>query len=129
MHQSFHEYIPFKTLKEVKQACAMYGFKGPFMPGLLQSVVGDTALSPDDCTGLAKACLPPGDDLLWKTGFVELFQEQTNHNLAHGMHITTDMLMGRGTFEVIEYPPQAYQQIVITGTRVWQERRKDFGIN
>jgi hypothetical protein len=51
--------------------------------------------------------------LLWKTGFIELYQDQANHNLAHEVHITADMLMGRGPFEGIDnqlqYPPQAYQ--------------------
>jgi hypothetical protein len=70
MQQRFHEKIQFKTLKEVKQACTMYGSIVPFVLGLLQSVVGDTAMPPDDWSGLAKACLSPGDYLLWKTGFV-----------------------------------------------------------
>jgi hypothetical protein len=70
MQQRFHGNIPLKTLKEVKQARAMYGFTVPFMLGLLQSVEGDTAMPPDYWTGLAKACLSPGDYLLWKTGFV-----------------------------------------------------------
>jgi hypothetical protein len=48
MQQRFHEKIPFKTLKEVKQACTMYGSTVPFTLGLLQSVVGDTAMPPDD---------------------------------------------------------------------------------
>jgi hypothetical protein len=95
MQQRFHEKIPFKTLKEVKQACTMYGSTMPFMLGLSQTVVGDTAMPPDDWTGLAKACLSPGDYLLWKTGFIEFCQEQANRNLAHGLHITADMLMGR----------------------------------
>jgi hypothetical protein len=124
MQQRLHEKIPFKRLKEVKQACTMYGSMLPFMLGLLQSVVGDTVLPPDDWTGLAKACLSPGDYLLWKTGFVELNQEQANHNLVHRLHITADMLMGRGPFEgtdnQLQYPLQAYQQIAITGTRAWQ---------
>jgi hypothetical protein len=49
--------------------------------------------------------------------------EQANHNLAHGLHITTDMLMGRGHFEGIvnqlQYPLQAYQQIAMEGKRAW----------
>jgi hypothetical protein len=35
MQQRFHEKIPFKTLKEVKQACTMYGSAMSFMLGLL----------------------------------------------------------------------------------------------
>jgi hypothetical protein len=65
-------------------------------------------MPPDDWTGLAKACLSPDDYLLWKTGSVELCQEQANCNLAHGLHITADMLIGREPFEGIdnqlEYP-------------------------
>jgi hypothetical protein len=121
MQQRFHEKIPFKTLKEVKQACTVYGPTVPFTLRLLQSVVGDTAMTPDNWRGLAKVCLTPGDYLLWKTGFIGLCQDQANLNLAHGLH----MLMGRGPFEGIDnqlqYPPQAYQQITIAGTRAWQE--------
>jgi hypothetical protein len=60
MQQRFHEKIPFKTLKEVKQACTMFGSTAPFMLGLLQSVLGDTAMPQDDWIGLAKARLSPG---------------------------------------------------------------------
>jgi hypothetical protein len=38
----------------------MYGSTVPFRLGLLQSVVGDTAMPPDDWSGLAKACLSRG---------------------------------------------------------------------
>jgi hypothetical protein len=44
MQQIFHENIPFKILKEVKQACTMHDSAAPFMLGLLYSVVGDTAM-------------------------------------------------------------------------------------
>jgi hypothetical protein len=96
VQEKFHENIPFKTLKEVKQACTMCGSIEPFTLGLLQSVVEDTARPPDDLTGMAKACLSPDDYLLWKIGLIELCQELANHNLAHGLQITADMLMGRG---------------------------------
>jgi hypothetical protein len=66
MQQRFHEKIPFKTLKEVKQACTMYGSTAPFMLGLLQSMA-ESAMPTDDWIGLAKLCLSPGDYLLWKT--------------------------------------------------------------
>jgi hypothetical protein len=94
------------------------------MLGLLQSMA-ESAMPTDDWIGLAKLCLSPGDYLLWKTGFIELCQEQTNRNLTHGLHITADMLMGRGPFEGVDnqlqYLLQAYQQVAISGTRAWQE--------
>jgi hypothetical protein len=74
MQQRFHEKIPFKTLKEVKQACTMCGSTAPFILGLLQCVEGDIIIPPDDWTMLAKGFLSPGDYLLWKTGVVELRQ-------------------------------------------------------
>jgi hypothetical protein len=72
------------------------------MLGLFQSVEGDTAMPPDYWTGLSKACLSPGDYLLWKTGVLELCQEQANCNLAQGLHITADRLTGRGPFEGVD---------------------------
>jgi hypothetical protein len=33
---------------------------------------------------------------------LELCQEQAHRNLAHGLHITADMLMGRGHFEGVD---------------------------
>jgi hypothetical protein len=36
VQQRFHEKIPLKTLKDVKQACAMYGPTAPFTLGLLE---------------------------------------------------------------------------------------------
>jgi hypothetical protein len=76
-------------------------------------VVGDTAVPPEGQTGLANAYLFPGDYLLWKTGFVDLCQEQAKRNLAYGLQITADVFMGRGPFEGIDnqlqYPLQVYQ--------------------
>jgi hypothetical protein len=63
--------VMFSSNKGVREnACS--SSMAPFMLRLLQSVIGDTAMPPDDWTRLAKACLPPGDYLLWKTGFTEL---------------------------------------------------------
>jgi hypothetical protein len=55
--------------------------------------------------------------------FCRVMSGQANRNLAHGLHITADMLMGRGPVEDIDnhlqYPLQACQQIAIAGTRAW----------
>jgi hypothetical protein len=70
MQQRFHQKIPFKTLKELKQACTIYGSTATLTLGLLQNLIGDTAMPPDDWTGLVKTYLSPGDSLLWKTDFI-----------------------------------------------------------
>jgi hypothetical protein len=55
--------------------------------------------------------------------FYRVMSGAANCNLAHGVHIAADMLMGRGHFEGVDdqlqYPPQGHQQIAITGTRAW----------
>jgi hypothetical protein len=53
----------------------MYSSIEPFTQGYY-SVIGDTAVSPEEKTGLANACLSLGDYLLWQTDFVDLCQEQ-----------------------------------------------------
>jgi hypothetical protein len=65
----YHEQISFKTLKELKQACTMYGPTAPFSVQMLQSVVGDMALPPEDWIGIAKACLSLRDYLSWKISY------------------------------------------------------------
>jgi hypothetical protein len=86
-----HEQMSLKTLKELKQACTMYGPTAPFTAQLLQSAVGDSALSPEDWMGIAKACLSPGEYLLWKTSYRELGGDQVACNASHGFPITSDM--------------------------------------
>jgi hypothetical protein len=89
----------------------MYSSIEPFTQGYY-SVIGDTAVSPEEKTGLANACLSLGDYLLWQTDFVDLCQEQAKRNLAHGLQITADVLMGRGPFEDVDkqlqYPLQGH---------------------
>jgi hypothetical protein len=56
-----HEQVSLKTLKELKQACTMYGPTAPFTAQLLQSAVGDSALPPEDWMRIAKACPAQGN--------------------------------------------------------------------
>jgi hypothetical protein len=75
--------------------------------------------------GIAKACLSPGEYLLWKTSYTELCGEQAAFNAAHGVQITSDMLLGKGPFEGVlnqlQFPVQAYQQMTIVATHAWRE--------
>jgi hypothetical protein len=80
---------------------------------------------PEDWMGIAKACLSPGEYLLWKTIYTELCGKQAARNAAHGVPITLDMLLGKGPFEGVfnqlQFPIQAYQQIAIAAIRTWRE--------
>jgi hypothetical protein len=79
----------------------MHGPTAPLTAQLSQSAVGDSALPPENWMGIAKACLCPGEYLLWKPGYIELCGEQAAHNAAHGIPINSDMLLGRGQFEEV----------------------------
>jgi hypothetical protein len=55
-----HEQVSFKTLKELTQACTVYGPTAPLLLNC-QSTVGDSALLPEDWMGIAKACPAQGN--------------------------------------------------------------------
>jgi hypothetical protein len=59
-----HKQVSFQALKELKQAYTMHGPTALFTGQLLQSVVGDSALPPEDWMGITKACLSPRKYLL-----------------------------------------------------------------
>lgn len=63
-----HVPFAFKSLKELKTACAQYGPNAPFTQALLDSLAAD-ALSPSDWKQLARACLSGGEYLLWNSDF------------------------------------------------------------
>lgn len=119
-----HQSLPFKTLKELKTSSSMYGPTSPSVLGLLDTI-SEEAMAPSDWNTVAKACLSPGDYLLWKSNWVELSVEQANRNQAHGVPITIDMLMGTGPHGALQaplvYPMQAYQQINICATEAWKQ--------
>lgn len=119
-----HEPIPFKTLKEFKTSVSMYGPTSPFVLGLLDTVTSE-ALPPLDWQTLAKACLSPGDYLMWKSNWTELSAEQAAKHQQHGVPITLEMLIGTGAYHSLQaqmmFPLQAYQQINVCGTKAWRE--------
>jgi hypothetical protein len=123
--QRHYEPIPFKTFKDLKEACTMYGATAPFTQQLLNSIAAGSALPPDDWMAIAKACLSPGDYLLWKTSYTEICKEQATRNTAHGIPIAADMLLGQGDHTGLQnqlnYPPLTYDQTGIAATRAWKE--------
>jgi hypothetical protein len=103
----------------------MYGATAPFTQQLLTSIAAGSAFPPDEWIAIAKACLCPGDYLLWKTSCTEICKEQATRNTAHGIPTTADMLLGQenhtGLQNQLNYPPLTYDQMGITATRAWKE--------
>jgi hypothetical protein len=52
-----YEPIPFKTLKELKEACTTYGATAPFTQQPSTSIAAGSALPPDDWMAIAKAII------------------------------------------------------------------------
>ncbi|XP_070264862.1 endogenous retrovirus group K member 10 Gag polyprotein-like, partial [Myotis yumanensis] len=119
-----YEPLPFKTLKELKTACAQYGPTSPYTLTILETMASE-ALPPNDWRAIAKACLSGGDYLLWKSEYDEKAKEQASRNRAAQINISYEMLVGEGvyadTHNQIQYPQEAYGQINGAGIRAWKK--------
>jgi hypothetical protein len=119
-HQKHYDSIPFKTLKELKHTCTMCGAAGPFTQHFLSSITTGSAVPPDDSMAIAKACHGPGDYLLRKTSYIELWKEKAMHNTAYGVPIAADKLLGQGEYTGLQnqlnYLPLTYEQLAIATT-------------
>ncbi|KAK1329514.1 hypothetical protein QTO34_011706 [Cnephaeus nilssonii] len=116
--------LPFKTLKELKTACAQYGPTSPYTLTILETIASE-ALPPNDWRAIAKGCLSGGDYLLWKSEYDEKAKEQAARNRAAQINISYEMLTGEGdyadTHNQIQYPLEAYGQINGAGIRAWKK--------
>ena len=73
------EPVPYKLLKELKQACHDYGSTSPYTFTLLDALVGRW-MTPYDWRTVAKACLPGGEFLLWLAEYDKLAILQSAEN-------------------------------------------------
>ncbi|XP_066866754.1 endogenous retrovirus group K member 8 Gag polyprotein-like [Kogia breviceps] len=92
--QNLREYQPlsFKTLKDLKSACAQYGPIAPFTITTLDTIAAE-ALPPADWKSIARACLNGGDYLLWKSDCYEKAAEKADRNGAHNLPVTYETLL------------------------------------
>lgn len=110
-----HTPISFKVLKELKTACTQYSPKVPFTQTVLENIEVET-LPLVNWKQIAKACLPGGDYLLWKTEFEEQCQATVERNRAQQVPISNEMLAGegpcRGADQRLEFDMTAYVKLV-----------------
>ncbi|XP_060987521.1 endogenous retrovirus group K member 7 Gag polyprotein-like [Dama dama] len=122
-HQRYHEPLPFKQLKELKQACAQYGPTAPFTLAIIESL-SSQYLPPNDWKAVARACLSGGDYLLWRSEYGEVCGTIEDRNHRNRLQVTFDMLMGEGQFrdlnQQLTYPEQAYPQINEAALKAWK---------
>lgn len=121
-------YVPFafKTLKQLKTACAQYGPNAPFTQALLDSLAMD-ALPPNDWKQLARACLTEREYLLWNSDFATFCQNTAEINHQQGIPITFDMLgmAGEGPYRdlsnQLNFNPAAYAQTNAAAVKAWRK--------
>ena len=62
MHCDYNA-TPFKTIKEIKQACTQYGTNSPYTMGLIQGLSQVDRLIPCDWEMIARTCLSTSEFL------------------------------------------------------------------
>ena len=120
----YHGPVPFKQLKELKQACEQYGPTAPFTIAIIESHASQY-LPPNDWKAVARACLSGGDYLLWRSEYGEMCGLIEDRNHSDRLQVNFDMLMGEGDFRDLNtqltYPEQAYPQINEAALKAWKK--------
>ncbi|XP_072477189.1 igE-binding protein-like [Notamacropus eugenii] len=90
-----HIPIEWKRVGTLKEACTKHGPNSPFVIAMLETLSGQFILTPNDWKSLARACLTPGQNVIWVSEFSQKVKSTTS---------------GLGA-----QAPQAYQQFTGTG--------------
>ena len=94
----------------------------PFTRTVLENIEVET-LPLVNWKQIAKACLPGGDYLLWKTEFEEQCQATVERNRAQQVPILYEMLAGEGPCtgadQRLEFDVAAYVQISAVAKKAW----------
>lgn len=94
----YWEPLPMKMIKELKQACALYGATAPYTITVLEALAARW-MTPHDWKTVAKACLSRGQYVLWRAEYEDLAQKQADANQKYGpRYIVKSMLTGTHEF-------------------------------
>ena len=95
------EPLPIKMIKELKQACSLYGATAPYTLTLLEAL-STRWMTPHDWRTVAKACLSGGQYLLWRAEVEDVAQKQADTNCRRGpRQIVQDVLARINEFESV----------------------------
>ena len=73
-----------KIIKELKQACALYGPTAPYTVSLVEALAARW-MSLHDWKTVAKACLSGGQYILWRAEYDDLARKQADTNQKYGL--------------------------------------------
>ncbi|KAL6074388.1 hypothetical protein STEG23_037262 [Scotinomys teguina] len=120
--QRYHEPLDFKVIKSLAESVRTYGITASFTLAQVEAL-NRHCMTPTDWSGLACACLSPGQYLDWRAFLIEFANEEAAANQAAGNAAwDRDMLLGQGRFanQQTGYPVQVYEQINKIGIKAWK---------
>lgn len=116
------EPLPYKMVKELKEACTAYGPSNPYTLTLVDAL-GSKWLTPADWRALAKSCLDGGDYVRWRLEF----EDQARAEARKGGHSPL-MIMGTGLWSVHTAQLKLSQEILTLtqacAQRAWRQLPK-----
>lgn len=116
------EPLPYKMVKELKEACAAYGPSNPYTMTLVDAL-GSKWLTPADWRALAKSCLEGGDYVRWRLEF----EDQARAEARKGGHSAL-MIMGTGMWSIHTAQVKLSQEILALtqacAQRAWKQLPK-----
>ena len=121
-YNRWYEPIPYRQLKDLVEAARNYGANASYTITLLRRIV-TTALTPTDWQEIARAALPAGQFLDFKSIVQDKAQTQERINIQGGHpEWTADMLLGQGAFAGNQnhYPWEVYRQVSEIHYRAWK---------
>ena len=115
--------VPLKLVKELKDACALYGPKAPYTMQLVEALAGKW-LAPHAWKSVARACLSGEHFILWKAEYDDLARWHANNNKqGHLNYITEGMLAGKYDYptlnEQMGLDKYVIQQVADCGFTAW----------
>ena len=121
-HARWYEPVPYKQLKDLVEAAKNFGVTASYTITLLRRIATE-ALTPTDWQEIARAALPLGQFLDFKSIIQDRAQVQAHINMQGGHpEWMADMLLGQGPFagNQINYPFEVYQQVNEIHYRAWK---------
>lgn len=118
--------VSFKTLKELKRVCALYGTTSPYTLRLLEGLASAHRLIPVDWQLLGRVCFSRFDYCLFKIGWEDEAREQgaRNAQCESAARISVDQLTGTGNWthsHVSDYDYQAVTQVRDCCLKAWRK--------
>lgn len=121
-----HDPLPFKVLKEIKQACTQYGTHSHYTVGLVEGLPRADHLIPWNWEMLARTVLSSTEFLQFKALWTNEATMIAWQNIAHNppILITTEQLLGVGEWSGVQrqlqYDDQAITQVHNSCLGAWR---------